>query len=191
MREMYRLTPWRLEKNWIVGAGCHPIDAVRWFLGDILEIHAFGSKGKVSDYTGMDNFTINMKFTDGIIARVLLLIGAIESPEPMMKISVFGNKGSGFATHTDNKGGVLETVLDKNLKKPVARMDFPPEHGLDIYGHTNTIIRYMKYFEDCLTNDTEPSPNAVDGAKTLIASESVILSIRDGKVIKIDNEILK
>jgi len=190
MREMYRLTPWRLEKNWIVGAGCHPIDAVRWYLGDINEIHAFGNQGKVSDYAGMDNFIINMKFDSGAIARVLLLIGVVESPEPMMKISVFGNRGSGFATHTDNKGGILKAVLDKAKKESMVDIDFPAERGLDIYGHTETVIRYMKYFEDCIVNDIEPSPNAVDGAKTLIASESVLRSINEGKAIEIDNDFM-
>ncbi len=189
MRKMYKLTPWRLQKKWIIGAGCHPIDAVRWFAGDISEVHAFGNNGGLSEYKGIDNFVINLKTQKGLIARVLLLIGTVRSPEPMMKISVFGKKGSGYATYTDNKGGFLKVLLDDDEKGEISSQ-FLPEQGLDIYGHTETVIRYMRYFEDCIVNDKIPEPDAEDGAKALIISEAVLKSIKEKRIVKIDNSFM-
>ena len=186
MREMYRITPWRLEKNWLIGAGCHPIDAVRWFLGDPAEVHAYANRGGVSDYRGNDNFMISMRTGEGRIGRVLLLIGCIHSPEPMQKLSVFGTRGTATSTFTDNEGGKLEFVYDGIETLPAARMDFPSGTDVDRYGHTQTVLRYMSYFERCLIEDREPSPNAFDGAKTVLVAEAALESICKDKPVKPD-----
>jgi len=192
-RTVFKATPWRETQklNPIYGGMCHPIDGLRWFLGDIDEVHAYSAVGGVTIYADppeMNNFIINIKFKNGVIARALGLFDLVEPPEPMMKLSVFGRKGSGISTHTDNKGGSLDFVYDKVEHKPVSHMEFPPEPGIDIYGHTKTIGRYMDHFEDCIINDKEPSPNVIDGAKTISAGNAAYKSIKNGKAEKVFNE---
>ena len=191
MRPVFELTPWRLTlpQDCTYGGVCHPVDLLRWFLGDIEEIHAYGNKGGLTPSSGIiDNFILNMKFVDGTIARVLGIYGVIKPPEPMMKVSIYGSKMNILATYSDNKGGELQMVWDDIEYQPTSVMKFPTEHGIDVYGQTKAILRYMKHLEDCITGDLEPSPGVMDGAKTISAGHAAAQSIREGGVANVFND---
>ncbi len=191
LRPVFELTPWRLSspQDFMYGGVCHPVDILRWFLGDIEEVHAYGGKGKLTDdYPLMDNFTLNVKFTNGTIGRILGLYGVIEPPEPMMKLALYGDKMNVVATYSDNKGGELSVVYDKIEYRPVSTMCFPPELGVDVYGHTKTVLRYMKHFEECIVNDLEPVSSVIDGAKTISTGHAAWKSIESERSEKVLNE---
>ena len=191
IRPIFPLTPWRLTapQDFMFGGVCHPVDVLRWFLGDIEEIHAYGNYGKLTpEYKLMDNFCLNVKFKNGVIGRVLGIYGVIEPTEPMMKLSLYGSIMNVLSTFSDNLGGQLKVVWDKVEYRPTATMDFPAEHGIDVYGHTKSILRYCKHFEECLETDREPSPSVVDGAKTVSAGDAAWTSIKEGRVVKVFNE---
>lgn len=108
MRPIFAMTPWRLSapQDFMYGGVCHPVDVLRWFLGDIEEVHAFGCKGGLTpEYPLMDNFTLNLKFANGALGRVLGLYGVVEPSEPMMKVVLYGTKMTVTATFSDNLGG--------------------------------------------------------------------------------------
>ncbi|TFG59037.1 MAG: Gfo/Idh/MocA family oxidoreductase, partial [Spirochaetales bacterium] len=190
MRPVFEFTPWRLThpQDLTYGGVCHPVDILRWFLGDIEEIHAYGSKGGLAPSSGIiDNFILNIKFVGGTIARALGIYGVIEPMEPMMKISIYGSKMNLMATYTDNEGGEFRAVWDDIEYRRPSIMKFPAEHGIDVYGHTNAMVRYMKHLEDCILENREPSPGVLDGAKTISADHAAAQSIREGGVIKVFN----
>ena len=191
LRPVFAMTPWRLSvpQDFMFGGVCHPIDVLRWFLGDIEDLHAFGCRGETSpDYPLMDNFTLNLKFAGGAMGRVLGLYGVIEPSEPMMKLALYGSKMNVTSTFSDNLGGQVKTVWDRIEFRPTSTMTFPPERGLDVYGHTNSIVRYMKHLEDCILHDKTPSPSVIDGAKTISAGAAAWQSIKEGKVVKVFND---
>jgi predicted dehydrogenase len=191
LRPIFGMTPWRLTapQDFMFGGVCHPVDVLRWFMGDIEELHAFGCKGPLTpEYPLMDNFSLNVKFTNGAIGRILGLYGVIEPTEPMMKVSLFGTKMNVVATYSDNLGGQVKTVWDKIDFRPTSTMPFPVERGIDVYGHTNSIVRYMKHLEDCIVNNKEPSPSVLDGAKTISAGAAAWQSIKEDRVVKVFNE---
>ena len=191
IRPIFPLTPWRLNapQDFMFGGVCHPVDVLRWFLGDIDELHAYGNHGNLTPrYKLMDNFCLNVKFKSGVIGRILGIYGVIEPPEPMMKLSLYGSKMNVLSTFSDNLGGQVKLVWDKVEYRPTAAMDFPAEHGIDVYGHTKSILRYCKHFEECLEAEREPSPSAVDGAKTVSAGDAAWTSIKEGRVVKVFNE---
>ena len=130
-----------------------------------------------------------MKFVDGTIARVLGIYGVIEPPEPMMKVSIYGSKMNLLATYSDNMGGELQMIWDDIEYQPTSVMKFPAEHGIDVYGHTKAILRYMKHLQDCILEGVEPSPGVVDGAKTISAGHAAAQSIREGGVVKVFNDL--
>ncbi|MEM3466562.1 MAG: Gfo/Idh/MocA family oxidoreductase [Candidatus Jordarchaeales archaeon] len=187
IRPVFELTPWRLEhpQDFMYGGMCHPIDVLRWFLGDVEEVHAYGCRGGLSSYPKEDNFTLNLKFASGVVGRALGLYGVVEPPEPMMKLTLYGEKISISATFTDKKGGEVHIVWDKVEYRPCAYMRFPAELGIDPYGHTQTVMRYMKHFEQCLREDLEPSPSVVDGAKTIATAYAAWQSIRESRVVRV------
>ena len=101
----------------------------------------------------MDNFTLNVKFKNGVIGRILGIYGVIEPPEHMMKVVLYGSKMNVKAEFSDNKGGMVSVVWDKVEYRPEAMMEFPKELGVDVYGHTKTVLRYMKHFEECVLKE--------------------------------------
>ena len=59
LRPVYRATPWRtaMPQDLILGGACHPIDLLRWFMGDIEEVHCLGLRSGVApDYPREDCF---------------------------------------------------------------------------------------------------------------------------------------
>jgi predicted dehydrogenase len=106
----------------------------------------------------------------------------------MMKLSLYGDKMNVKAEYTDNRGGKVTVVGDKVEYRPESTMEFPIELGVDVYGHTKTVLRYMSHFQDCLLNDREPVPNVVDGAKTISVGHAAYQSIEQGGSVKVFND---
>lgn len=196
MRSVYKATPWRIQmpQDMIYGGLSHPIDALRWFFGDVEEVHAVGCKtdmlrcpvtGKV--YEDCSNYMVNLKFKSGHIARALGAYGVIEPPQPMMGINLYGTKGTAIAEFSDFLGGKVTTVLESNGKKTPNINIFPPETE-GAFGHGRTSIRYLIDFANALVNDNTPQPSVREGAKTVASCQAAYESIQTGKVVKVFNE---
>ncbi|MDD3997648.1 MAG: Gfo/Idh/MocA family oxidoreductase, partial [Sphaerochaetaceae bacterium] len=84
MRPVYKMTPWRIEvpQDVMYGGVSHPVDVLRWFLGDVEEVFAYGGKGLDERYKPESNFILNLKFKSGVIARVLGAYGIVHPPMP-------------------------------------------------------------------------------------------------------------
>ncbi len=190
MRPVFKTTPWRLTapKDYLYGAVCHPVDLLRWFLGDVDEVFAYGSKGNLTpEYPLLSNFLLNLRFTNGIMARAMGAFDLVHPPMPMMGISVFGSRGTAIGSYTDKKGGNVKVVLDKLEPKSEEVINFPPETD-GAYGHGKTVFRYLRHFEECLRNDTTPVPDAREGAKSGAVSAAAWESIRIGAPVKVFND---
>jgi len=188
-RGFFPNSPWRLQapQDLMYGGASHPIDLLRWFFGDVEEVHAYGRKGNLTpSYPYEDNYLINLKFANGIIARVLAAYGLVEPPMPMMGLGLYGTKATLQADFTDREDGHLRLVLDKVVQKPVANFTFPAEKEGTL-GHGGGVMRYMHHFEECLLNDKEPSPSVVDGAKSVATCSAAWQSVRQGGVVKVKN----
>ncbi len=196
MRPVYAATPWRINmpQDMTYGGLSHPIDALRWFFGDVDEVHAIGCKaamlkspktGKL--YEDYSNFMVNLKFKSGLIARAFGAYGVIEPPQPMMGVSLFGTSGSSTAEFSDFLGGKVTTVLDHFENKTPVEDLYPPETE-GSFGHGRTALRYLTDFGNALVNDTLPQPSVFEGAKTIAACSAAYESIVTGKVVKVFNE---
>jgi predicted dehydrogenase len=65
-------------------------------------------------------------------------------------------------------------------------MQFPPEKDTSVYGHGQTVIRYMRHFQECLDEDREPTPGVVDGAKAVAVGAAAWESVRTGKAVRVE-----
>ena len=190
LRDLLPVTPWRVKvpQDLMYGGVCHPVDILRWFLGDVEEVFAYGNKGGlVKDYPFEDNFMLNLKFKNGVIARVLGLYDIVEPPMSMMGISIYGTKGSATGTFTDKKGGYVKVIYDKFEYKTEAHMNYPPETE-GAYGHGTTVIRYLKHFEECLEKNKTPNPDAIQGAKAIATCSAAWESIKSNKPVRVYND---
>jgi predicted dehydrogenase len=181
LRPVYIDTPWRIQmpQDLLLGGACHPIDALRWFMGDVEEVHCYGIRGNVAtDYPQEDNFVINMKFNNGKIGRVAALCGIVRPPNlPMNGLNIFGTKGSivDGTAHLDPCDNIPMRKYD---------ISFPNTDR----GHNAEMIVMMKHMVDCVTNGTKPWIGAREGAKVVSTGLACWESIRNGKSIKVRND---
>ena len=97
LRPVYRMTPGRVSspQDLLLGGGCHPIDHLRWYFGDIEEVHCYSNRsGLTPEYPLHENFTLNLKFENGALGRILDLHGCVEPPIPMLGLMMCGTKGT-------------------------------------------------------------------------------------------------
>lgn len=180
LRPVYRRTPWRatMPQDLILGGACHPIDLLRWFMGDIDEVHCVGLRSGVApEYPQEDSFFINVKFASGKIGRVANLLGLVEpTGEKMNSLTVYGTKG---------------TIRD-NVKTLDAHGDLPersyhaqlPPHG----GHYGEMVVMMRHMADCIQNGARPWVGAREGACVVSTGLACWESLRTGKPVRVRNE---
>jgi predicted dehydrogenase len=206
MRPVYELTPWRLRapQDLMYGGIVHVADILRSFCGEVAEVHALANHGTLTpEYPKEDNYLLNLRFENGVIGQGVGLHGIVHPPMPMMQVSLFGTGGSAVSDFTDNEPGTLRMTLDSlpadqegaprrrrrcaeegvPPREPLV-MQFSPEKDTSVYGHGQTVIRYMRHFQQCLDEDWEPSPGVVDGAKAVAVGAAAWESVRTGKAVR-------
>ena len=191
LRPVYGLTPWRLTmpQDFMYGGVTHPVDVLRSFLGNVSEVHCNASRGLLTpQYPRPNNFFLNLKFENGVIAQVRGLYDVVEPPLPMMQIVLYGSKGTAVADFTDNQPGTLRIVLDELPVREPLTMHLEPERDRSAYGHGASVIRYMRHFQECLDHDQQPSPDELDGARAAAVAAAAWESAEHGTVVKVQNE---
>ena len=181
IKDYFGLTPWRLEvpQDFMYGGVCHPLDSLVWFLGDVDEVHCYANRGGLSTYPIEDNFMLNLKFKNGVMARVLGAYGMVQPPWPMMGITIYGTKGTATATFEDFKPCQLRIVFDKLRGNEPAVIDYPADME-GAYGQGKAVRRYMAHLEDCIVADKTPCEDAREGTKTIAALDAAWRSVKTG-----------
>jgi predicted dehydrogenase len=182
------LTPWRLTmpQDFMYGGGLHPIDLLRWFSGDVEEVYAYSQKSSRSPGYGLeDNFMILMKFTSGCIGTVSVLCGVVHPPVPIISVDLFGDRGSLTSVYSEGEPGYLKLVTGKLSDAPVQEINYPAETGVT-YQHGESERRIFHYFADCITENTNPDPDEIEGAKGVAVGAAAWESIRTGKPVKVE-----
>ncbi|HMS56065.1 MAG TPA: Gfo/Idh/MocA family oxidoreductase [Fimbriimonadaceae bacterium] len=183
----YTKSPWTIsETHWAYLGLSHPIDYVRWYLGRIREVHAYGTVselGKAYNMPTPDAIVVNLISETGKIARVLGNYGFHELPKARALIEGFlmGSKGSSLARYPD------------------LRFTYHDETGVEVeedYHHSMAGYYYrhelkgMHYGEFCNCIDSfaasirsgEPnSPDLVEGIDTVLTMRAVVESLETGK----------
>ena len=180
LRPVYKRSPWRITmpQDLILGGACHPIDLLRWFMGDIDEVHCVGLRSGIApEYPQEDCFFINVKFAGGKIGRVSNLLGLVEPEgETMNTLTVYGTKG---------------TIRD-NVKTMDAHGDLPERsyhtHMPPHRGHYGEMVVMMRHMADCVQNGARPWVGAREGASVVSTGLACWESLRTGKPVKVRNE---
>jgi predicted dehydrogenase len=174
----------------LIFGGCsHPVDLLRWHMGDVDEVSALADRSQVAEeagFDGQDTFVINMKFTSGRVGRVLGLFG-LEQPHatrPWIEVALYGHKGTFIAKYPQ-----LESTI-KLLGQP-ERVEHAFEDGYHYFQfegvnhHAGEFVNYTEYFARCLVSGEHPQPDAEDGFKTIATLEAIRESIRTGATTKV------
>ena len=180
LRPVYDRSPWRIDmpQDLLLGGACHPIDLLRWFMGDIDEVHCYGLKSGISkDYPREDTFVINTKFVSGKIGRIANYLGVIHPDEvPMNSLGVYGTKG----TIVDNK-----VTLDGDTWLPSMSKitQLPPGSG-----HFSEMLVMLQHMADCVIEGAKPWVGAKEGARVVSTALSCWESMKINNSVKVRNE---
>jgi predicted dehydrogenase len=178
MRPVLDATPWRhtAPQEMLYGGACHPIDLLRWFLGDVDEVSVYAVKSRLdpryAKWDLEDDFLINLKFKNGKIGRVLAAFGLVEPPMPMLGLSVFGTNAS-----------IVNEKMMTNGVPGEETIGLPVESG-----HAGEVTAYLVHLEECILQDTTPMVDQREGAKVVATCAACWESVRTGLPAKVRNE---
>lgn len=158
-----------------LAAGCHAVDALRWFArSEPVEVTAYAVKTENPvEYPG--TCTAVMKFADGKVGRTTSCFDA-EMPY-VFHIGVYGTEGS---LRND------QLYAPKRFPGQNAFMKIPcvlPDSG-DVVHHP--FLGEVTHFLDCILEDRQPFPDLDDAAKTTAVCIAADRSAELGRPVRLE-----
>lgn len=192
MRWFYGNRPWAREGGFDLLFACcsHPVDLLRWYLGDAEEVFAYADQSfvaKEAGFHGSDTFIINLKFSGGRIGRVLGFYG-LEQPHqhrPWIEVALYGTAGTFIASYPQLQS--LQKFTGEHERLETYFEDI--YHYFQFEGinhHAGEFVNYLEYFARCLVGGETALPDAGDGFKTIATLEAIRESIRSGQPAKVE-----
>lgn len=153
-----------------VAAGCHAVDALRWFAGEIVEVSAFSRGPKQNLDYEYDPVTVAcLKFEDGSIGKVSTLLDG-ETPY-IFNLRLFG------------AGGTIQNNEVFSRQKYPGALDYwsyptiEPDNG-DVSHHP--FVAEIAHFLDCIENDVESHAAIGDTWKSMAVCFAIDESVAQG-----------
>ena len=89
------LEAWKLtDEIPVLGGGCHPIDLLRWYAGDISEVASFSNNIAFRAMKHDSSMVTMLKFESGCVGKVTSLYGCVSHMPERYNLSVYGTKGT-------------------------------------------------------------------------------------------------
>ncbi len=187
----YEKSSWAAEStDWVFLGMSHPIDLLRWYLGPIADVHAYGfqsSLGKRYGLKGFDVYTVNVRSTEGRMGRAMGNYGCTELPTARNSIELllFGSAGTSLARYHDMQYIHSSPDGTEVIEDPLYALRhyyFNSEvHGM----HYGEFANYAEHFADALLNGTPYSPDLEEGLETVCVMEAVRRSAGTGKPVAV------
>lgn len=166
--------------DWIVGkekggssfvaAGCHAVDALRYFGGEIVEVSAYGAGPKINMDYEYDPVTVaSVKFENGAVGK---LSSVLDGDTPyIFNVRLFGSEG----TIQNN-----EVFSKKHYPGALDYWSFPtiePDSG-DVEHHP--FAPEIAHFIECIENDVESHASIHDSYKSMAVCFAIDESAAEG-----------
>jgi len=187
----YEKSPWAAtETDWIFLGMSHPIDLLRWYLGPIDEVHAYGQTsalGQIYGLKGFDIYSVNVKAKNKKIGRAMGHYGLKELPSARnaIELILFGNKGTSLSQYHDMKYKYTAEDGTEVCEDPLYSLRhyyFNSEiHGM----HYGEFANYTDYFIQALMEGKTYSPDLREGVETFCVMEAIRLSAQNGVPVKL------
>ena len=192
----YEKSPWvATDTDWVFLGLSHPVDLVRWYLGSIETVQAFGytsALGKKYGVAGFDVYVVNLMSRDGRPGRVMGHYGLKELPSARncIELLLYGSRNSSLAQYHDMRYRYTQDDGSEVLEDPLYELRhyyFNSEiHGM----HYGEFANYAEYFAAALIEGKEYSPGLEEAIETLCVMEAIRRSARSRKMIAV-REVLE
>jgi predicted dehydrogenase len=146
---------------------CHPLDYIRWLLGEVEELWSF--VGRVNDFelTVEDTAEIGLRLTNGVIGSVHL---DFNRRPPGQYLEIVGARGTIRWDQEDGVAHIYRASIDQDK---VGWRTFAPPQG---YQRNDMFLDQMRHFLSVVQGKEQPRCSLEDGRRalelTLAAHES-------------------
>lgn len=187
----YTKSPWTVDTtHWAYLGLSHPVDLVRWYLGDIKEVHAYGTTTHLGQSHGMTNpdcLSVHMVSDAGRLGRAFGNYGFHELPRGRSLIEGFlmGSQGTALArypdlrfTYTGPEGQEVEEDYHHEYSGYYYRHELKGMH----YGEFCNII---DSFAAAILQDLPNSPDLEEGLQTVLVMGAIVESLETQKPVQV------
>ena len=187
----YEKSPWAADQtDWVFLGLSHPLDLLRWYLGPIESVHAYGSRsqlGNAHGVAGFDIYSVNVRAADGRVGRAMGHYGCHELPSARncIELMLYGSSGSSLAQYHDMrylKTGEDGTEITEDSLYALRHYHFNSEvHGM----HYGEFANYLEHFSRALVAGTPHSPDLTQGIEVFCLMEAVRRSAVSGEPVAV------
>lgn len=169
LRYQYFMEEWKTTNEIpVLGGGCHAIDLLIWFVGDIVEVVSFSNRMAYPDMKEDSSMVTILKFKNGCTGKVTSLYGN-RSPRPYaFNFSIYGTKGT--------------IVRDKLSIEGLGEkwIDIP-----EIFDEHHDYMPEIDHVLDCIINNKPALVTPREGLKASIAGLYAVRSAEENRIIKL------
>jgi len=151
----------------------HPLDYLRWFLGEVESLSAFTSQ-KGLNMPVEDDAEILLRFENGALGSVHLDYNQRPASH---RLEIIGTQGT---LHWDNANGIVSLAQVGQDGKAVAWQDFPPPNGFE---RNSMFLDELRHFLAILHGNAEPVCTLQDGVMALRLALSSLASSQRNQII--------
>lgn len=149
---------------------CHPLDYLRWMLGDVEQLWSFSGKVSDLDINVEDFADVGLQFTNGAIGS--LHLDFFRRP-PEHRLDIVGSEGT---VEWRNETGV--TRLYRSITD--AWESFLPPQG---FTRNDLFLAEMRHFMEVILGESLPLVTLEDGEKSLHLAIAILTSAKTRKMI--------
>lgn len=184
---------WSLQKSfkWLFGGLSHPVDLIRWYLPDLIEVMGYGMlspNGQKGGLKNHDTMHFIFKAKDGRVARVSgSYSGAIQPQlrDSEMSCILRGTEGCSQGDYMDLRYAITTNTGEEQ----VVTFDHLMKYYFRFEGkthHAGEYQNYLEYFVDCLENNRTAYPDLKEGINTVAVMQAMDRSLQTGRPEKIE-----
>ncbi|UCH33796.1 MAG: Gfo/Idh/MocA family oxidoreductase, partial [Armatimonadota bacterium] len=170
--------PWRFDprvgRHVYLGGGCHAVDLMRYFLGEVTEVMAMGNHFSVPEMPHDDCVMAVYRTAAGHIGKVFVAGGA-KRPYATT-LAIYGTRGSALASNVSPEAQVwltrFEQMGDRWMTIPAGIESHP-------------IRAQMQHFLGCVRDDLQPLVDGEEGMHTVAAALAAVESTDSGQLVPI------
>lgn len=170
LRYQYFMEQWKVtDEIPMVGGGCHPLDLLRWYAGEVTEVGAISNHIAYTKMHEDTSIVATYKFKSGAIGKVTCLYGCPGPCPDMYNLKIYGTKAS-----LVQRKVCIDALGNSWIDLPESM--FVPSHP---YGPE------VSHFIECISKGTECIVPAWDGGTSAIATLLAREAAKDGSIKKI------
>ena len=171
--------PWRFDprvgRHVYLGGGCHAVDLMRHFMGEVTEVMAMGNHFSCPQMPNDDCVTAIYRTVAGHIGKVFVAGGA-KRPYALT-LAIYGTRGTALASNISPEAQVwlsrVEEIGNRWMTIPAGVESHP-------------VRAQMEHFLGCIRDDLEPLINGEDGMRTVAAAVAAVESTRSGQLVAVE-----